>query len=260
MFAATPVIVPLMSMTEKMRLDAALAARGLAPSRSRGQALVREGAVTVGGIVATRPSQLVSRDDNLAVADVGALHYVSRGAHKLVAALDAFAFDPADRICLDLGASTGGFTQVLLERGAAKVYAIDVGAGQLHERVRCDPRMVNLEKTHAKAIDAAIVPEFVAAIVCDVSFISLQKALPYALARAGGDAFLVALIKPQFEFGPEKIGKGGLVRAVEDDFAALIEEMSRWVAAMGWHVAGVIDSPVRGGDGNREFLLGATKT
>jgi len=188
----------------------------------------------------------------------GAVHpYVSRGGMKLEAALDAFNIDPAQKICLDLGASTGGFCDVLLRGGAAKIYAVDVGRGQLHDKIASDPRVVNLEQTHAKDLSQALVPDAIDIIVCDVSFISLKKALPYALALAKEGAALAALIKPQFEVGREGIGKGGLVK--EGLAEPVAQEMRVWVEQQGWRVTGLIDSPIAGGDGNKEFLIGAVK-
>jgi 23S rRNA (cytidine1920-2'-O)/16S rRNA (cytidine1409-2'-O)-methyltransferase len=189
----------------------------------------------------------------------GAVHgYVSRGGIKLAAALSAFGFDPAGKTCLDLGASTGGFCDVLLRAGAAKIYAVDVGRDQLHDKIRNDSRVINLEQTHAKDLSRALVPDPIDLVACDVSFISLKKALPYALALAGKAADIVALVKPQFEVGREGIGKGGLVKAGLAEPVA--QDMSEWIAGQGWRVTGLIDSPILGGDGNKEFLLGATKT
>jgi 23S rRNA (cytidine1920-2'-O)/16S rRNA (cytidine1409-2'-O)-methyltransferase len=240
-----------------MRLDQYLVANGLAESRARAQEAIAAGLVTVDGAAATKPAQKIG--EGVMVAVTGAAHpYVSRGGVKLAAALDAFDIDPAGAICLDLGASTGGFTDVLLRRGAAKIYAVDVGRGQLHVRVAGDPRVVNLEQTHAKDLSSALIPEPVSLIVCDVSFISLKKALPYALALAGPGALLAALVKPQFEVGPDGVGKGGLVK--EGRAEPVAGDMARWVETQGWRVSGVIDSPIPGGDGNKEFLLGAAKT
>jgi 23S rRNA (cytidine1920-2'-O)/16S rRNA (cytidine1409-2'-O)-methyltransferase len=213
--------------------------------------------VTINGAVALKSSQKVVEGADVALA--GPAHpYVSRGGVKLAAALDHFSLGSAGKICLDLGASTGGFTDVLLQHGAAKVYAVDVGRGQLHEKISADPRVVNLEQTHAKDLTRAMVPDPIELVVCDVSFISLKKALPFALALAAPDAMLVALVKPQFEVGREGIGKGGLVKAGLAEPAA--NDIAQWIAAQGWRPLGLMDSPILGGDGNREFLLGATKT
>ncbi|MEL6369697.1 MAG: TlyA family RNA methyltransferase [Pseudomonadota bacterium] len=241
------------------RLDQVLVDAGHFASRTRAQGAIRQGHVAVDGRTVSKPGQLIAPESEVSVS--GDVHgFVSRAALKLENGLDAFGFDPAGKICLDLGASTGGFTQSLLNRGAAKVYAIDVGTGQLHESLAGEERVINLEKTHAKTISDQNVPELVDAIVCDVSFISLKKSLPFALARASKIAFLVALIKPQFELGPAFIGKGGLVTADDSQLGALCGDMARWLEGLGWQVAGVIDSPIKGGDGNREFLIGAQRT
>ena len=186
--------------------------------------------------------------------------YVSRGGHKLAAALDAYAFDPKGSIALDIGASTGGFTDVLLRRGAARVYAIDVGTGQLAESLRADPRVVSHENFDARQLGPEIVAEPVMAIVADVSFISLTLALPTALDLAAPGAWLVALIKPQFEVGPDHIGKGGIVRDPAARAAAL-EKVRDWLAGQeGWTVVDVIEAPIQGASGNQEYLLGAIKS
>jgi 23S rRNA (cytidine1920-2'-O)/16S rRNA (cytidine1409-2'-O)-methyltransferase len=240
------------------RLDKALVAKGLAETRSRARDLILRGQVRVAGEVATRPSAHVDTDAAVEVA-AGAAAQVSRGAVKLAAALDAFGFDAAGTVALDVGASTGGFTQVLLERGAARVYAVDVGRGQLHERLRSDPRVVVLEETDARDLDRALVPEPVGAIVADVSFVSLLKVLPGALALAGAETWLVALVKPQFEVGPAGVGRGGIVRdaALRQEAVARVAD---WIAAEpGWRLVGAIPSPIRGGSGNEEFLLGAVR-
>lgn len=207
--------------------------------------------------VCTRASTEVDASDALALAH-DAPDFVSRGAPKLAAALQAFAFEARDRTALDVGASTGGFTQVLLEAGARKVYAVDVGHGQLHKTLQEDARVVSLEGCDVRNLTRAVLPEPVAAIVADVSFISLQKALRPALALAAPGAWLVALVKPQFEVGRARIGKGGIVRDPAARQAA-VDEIVHWLAAIdGWHIVGVIPSPVKGGSGNEEFLLGAT--
>ena len=192
-----------------------------------------------------------------AVAVAAAPRYVSRGGLKLAAALDHFAFAVAGVVALDIGASTGGFTEVLLARGAARVYAVDVGHGQLHRRLARLPAVVSLEGQDARALDGTTVPEAVGAIVADVSFISLTKALPAALALAAPEAWLIGLIKPQFEAGRGAVGKGGIVRAAADRQRA-IELVAGWLGAQaGWRLVDVIASPIRGGSGNQEFLIGA---
>ena len=183
--------------------------------------------------------------------------YVSRGAVKLVHALERFGFSAAGRIALDIGASTGGFTQVLLETGAVRVYAIEVGHGQLHDSLLADPRVTLLEKTDARRLDRVLIPDTIEAIVADVSFISLTQALPAALGLAASGAWLAALIKPQFEAGRAAVGRGGIVRTASGREAA-VERVSAFIAGTpGWREIGVIASPITGGDGNEEFLIGA---
>ncbi len=243
-----------------MRLDAYLVQQGLFESRARAQAAVKAGLVTIGGAVALKPSADVA--DGAAVSVAGDVHpYVSRGGLKLDAALRTFEIDPAGKICLDLGASTGGFTDVLLKAGAAKVYAVDVGTGQLHPSLADDRRVVSLEKTHAKNLSRALIPEPIEILVCDVSFISLKKVLPPAMALCAPGAKLVALIKPQFEVGRSRIGKGGIVKPGYANRYGVAEEISNWIREQsGWKTLGYVDSPIAGGDGNKELLLGAIKT
>lgn len=238
-----------------LRLDKALLMRGLVPTRSRARDLIVRGAVRVDGEVQLKPGALVAEDAPIALAESS--DYVSRGALKLVAALDAFGFDPQGRVALDVGASTGGFTDVLLTRGADHVFAVDVGHGQLHPRLMNDARVTSLEGQDARALTEREIPRRVTAIVADVSFISLEKVLPAALSFAERGCWLVALVKPQFEAGREAIGKGGMVRdaAVRE---AQADKLTAWIAGLpGWQVAGVIASPIEGGSGNQEFLLGA---
>ncbi|MBH0238121.1 TlyA family RNA methyltransferase [Methylobrevis sp. L22] len=241
-----------------MRLDLALVARGLSPSRARARDSILRGRVGVDGVVVTKPGQLVAPDAALAVDDP-AEAYVSRAALKLVAGLDAFAVPVEGRTALDIGASTGGFTQVLLQRGAAHVTAIDVGHGQLHAELAGDPRVTSIEGLNARDLG----PEHLAAppeiVVSDVSFISLTLALPPALALAAPGADLVALVKPQFEVGRAGIGKGGLVRDPAAGKAAA-ERIADWLGGRdGWRISGLIPSPLAGGDGNEEYLLGARR-
>jgi 23S rRNA (cytidine1920-2'-O)/16S rRNA (cytidine1409-2'-O)-methyltransferase len=240
------------------RLDRTIVAKGLAQTRARARDLILRGQVRVAGEIATRPAVYVPADAPIEIA-AGAAAQVSRGAVKLAAALDAFGFEAAGRVALDVGAATGGFTQVLLERGAVRVYAVDVGRGQLHERLRGDTRVVALERTDARCLDHLLVPEPVGAVVADVSFVSLLKVLPAALALAGPGAWLVALVKPQFEVGPAGIGKGGIVRDATLRKEA-VARVADWIAVEpAWRLAGVMTSPIRGGSGNEEFLLGATR-
>ena len=242
----------------RRRLDLVLVERGLAPSRSQAQDLIKHGRVSIDQKVCTKPSAEVAANQVLTLAP-GTPAYVSRGAVKLAAALDACEFDPEGRVALDVGASTGGFTEVLLTRGAEKVYAVDVGYDQLHASLRNDPRVVSLEGCDARTVTRQLVPPPVTAIVADVSFISLTKALGPALALAAPGAWLVALIKPQFEVGRARVGKGGIVR---DEAArqAAVDDVTAWFSAQpGWRISGIIASPIKGGSGNEEFLLGALR-
>jgi len=238
-----------------LRLDKVLLKRGLVPTRSRARDLIVRGAVSVDGTVEVKPGALVAEDVPITLTESS--DYVSRGALKLAAALEAFGFDPEGRVALDVGASTGGFTEILLKLGAAHVFAVDVGRGQLHLRLAADPRVTSLEGQDARALTACEIPQPVTAIVADVSFISLEKVLPAALAFAAPGCWLVALVKPQFEAGRAAVGKGGIVReaAVRE---AQADKIAVWIGGLpGWRVAGVIASPIEGGSGNQEFLLGA---
>jgi 23S rRNA (cytidine1920-2'-O)/16S rRNA (cytidine1409-2'-O)-methyltransferase len=245
-----------MSGPEKTRLDNLLVLRGLAPTRSRARDLIKRGLVLVAGRVETRPGMDFPSDAEIGVAEEWS-GYVSRGALKLAAALDHFGFECAGRIALDVGASTGGFTQVLLRRGARRVYAADVGTGQLHPGIGRDSRVVNLEGTDARTLDRISVPEPIEAIAADVSFISLAKALPAALALAAPGAWMVTLVKPQFEAGREHVGKGGVVRSEAAREAALASVAAFVEGRAGWRVVGSTPSPIEGQSGNREYLLGA---
>ncbi|MBS0249723.1 MAG: TlyA family RNA methyltransferase [Proteobacteria bacterium] len=239
-----------------MRLDQMLVSRGLAPSRARAQDLIKRGFVSVGGAVCNKPAYDVKGDLAIAVAPE-APGYVSRGAEKLAAALAHFGFDPTGRTALDIGASTGGFTEVLLDRGARRVYAVDVGTSQLHERLRDDPRVVSLENIDARALTLNEIAESISAIVVDVSFISVTKVLGTVLPFASRGAWMVILVKPQFEVGRDNVGSGGIVR---DEAARLgaLTSVSEWLGARpDWTVVGDMPSPILGGSGNAEFLLGA---
>lgn len=242
----------------RTRIDQALVARGLAESRTRAQALVLAGLVTVGTRRVDKPGETIADDADIHVKSKE--HpWVSRGGLKLAHGLDHFAIDPAGLVCLDLGASTGGFTDVLLARGAARVYAVDVGHGQLAWALRQRPEVVVLERTNARDLSHALVPEPVGLITCDVSFIGLEVALPAALALAAPGARLLALIKPQFEVGRGQVGKRGVVSdpALHD---AVCTRISAWLASRpGWSVLGLTESPIRGPEGNTEFLIGAAR-
>ena len=241
---------------KKKRLDVLLVEKTLAPTRSRAADLVRLGAVSVGGVKAVKPGMLVAPDAGIEVAS-DAMPYVSRGALKLEAALKSFGFEAKGRVALDLGASTGGFTEVLLARGAEKVYAVDVGTGQLHAKLKGDPRVVSLEGTDARAVDSALIGEEVGAIVADLSFISLEKAVPAALSRAAPGAWLIVLVKPQFEAGREAVGKGGVVTDPERRREALASVRHFISETPGWTATHEIVSPILCKDGNEEFLIGA---
>lgn len=245
-------------MTARIRLDELLVRRGLVASRSRGADAIRRGTVSVDGMPARKAGQPVAEDARIDIDDA-ASDYVSRGALKLRHALAEFSFDPSGRHCLDIGASTGGFTQVLLEHGANHVTCVDVGRDQFADKLRDDPRVTLLEGTDARKLTRALVPDPATALVADVSFISLTKALPAALELAAPGAWLVALVKPQFEVGPAHVGKGGVVRdeAVRD---AAVVRVREWLDGQpGWRVTGIVPSPITGGEGNVEFLLGAEK-
>lgn len=235
------------------RADVFLVEQGYAASRSEAQAAIHAGLVTANGQKVLKPSQILG--DETAIVYNKVHPYVSRGALKLLAALDHFELSPEGLICLDIGASTGGFTEVLLERGAKLVYAVDVGHGQLREKLTGDERVVSLEGTDARSLTSAQIPQSPQAIVADVSFIGLKLVLPAALALAKG-AWLVVLVKPQFEVGRGNVGKGGIVK----DEAAQSEAVQAVVSLLKkshWTVLGTIDSPIDGGDGNREFLVAA---
>jgi 23S rRNA (cytidine1920-2'-O)/16S rRNA (cytidine1409-2'-O)-methyltransferase len=242
----------------RVRADQLLVARGLAESRTRAQALILAGNVFAGDRRVAKAGDMLAEDAALTVK--GRDHpWVSRGGIKLDHGLTHFGFDVTGAVALDVGSSTGGFTDVLLSRGAAKVYAIDVGTNQLAWKLRSDPRVIVHEQTNARDLTAEIIPEPVDIVVCDASFIGLAKVLDRALDLATPGAKLVALVKPQFEAGREEVGKGGVVRdpAVHDRVS---QEAAAWVTSKGWTVLGVEPSPITGPEGNVEFLLGAVKS
>lgn len=242
----------------KTRIDQLLVARGLVESRAKAQALIMAGLVFAGERKVAKAGEMVAEDAALDVR--GKDHpWVSRGGLKLEKGLDHFAIDPTGLIAMDVGSSTGGFTDVLLTRGAARVYAVDVGTNQLAWKLRQDPRVIVLEKTNARHLTAEQIPESIDIIVCDASFIGLAKVLDTPLKFAGAGARLVALIKPQFEAGPAEVGKGGVVRdpAIH---ARVCAEVEAWLAALpGWRVFGITESPIKGPEGNIEFLIGAVR-
>jgi 23S rRNA (cytidine1920-2'-O)/16S rRNA (cytidine1409-2'-O)-methyltransferase len=241
----------------KVRADQLLVARGLAESRTRAQALILAGNVFTGDRRVAKAGDLLAEDSALSVK--GRDHpWVSRGGIKLDHGLDHFGFDVTEAVALDVGSSTGGFSDVLLSRGAAKVYAVDVGTNQLAWKLRSDPRVVVHEQTNARDLTSDILSEPIDIVVCDASFISLAKVLDRALDSAQPGAKLVALVKPQFEAGRDEVGKGGVVR---DPMVhqRVCEAAVEWVRSKGWDVLGVEQSPITGPEGNVEFLLGAVK-
>jgi len=245
-------------MTVRPRLDEALVARGLAENRTRARALIMAGLVYAGERRLEKAGMTIA--DDLAIEVRGKEHpWVSRGGVKLAHALDTFVIDPSGLIALDIGASTGGFTDVLLARGARRVYAVDVGHGQLHWKLRNDPRVSVLERTNARNLDRTAIPKPPDLIACDASFIGLETVLPAALALAAPSATLVALIKPQFEVGKGRVGKGGVVRdpALHEE---VCERIRAWLEAQDWTVLGLTESPILGPEGNKEFLIAARRT
>jgi 23S rRNA (cytidine1920-2'-O)/16S rRNA (cytidine1409-2'-O)-methyltransferase len=242
----------------KTRLDQLLVDRGLAESRSRAQAVIMAGLVYSGERRLDKPGVAVA--DDLAIELRGQDHpWVSRGGLKLAKALEAFPIPVEGRIAIDVGASTGGFTDVLIAHGAAKVFAVDVGQGQLAWKLRQDPRVTVLEKTNARHLGAELIPDPIDLVVCDASFIGLEVVLPAALALTRPQAWLAALIKPQFEVGKGRVGKGGVVRDPELH-REVCDRIHAWVAAQpGWQVHGIVESPIKGPEGNIEFLIVAEK-
>ena len=248
-----------MARVAKKRLDQILVERGLAESRTRAQALIMAGKVSTDNRRLDKAGQMLAEDQVLRVKGQE-YPWVSRGGVKLVAGLSHFAIDPRGAVAIDVGASTGGFTDVLLTHGAARVYAVDVGHGQLAWKLRSDPRVAVLEKTNARLLGPEAVPKLADLVVCDASFISLKLVLPAALALTRPGAYLIALIKPQFEVGREAVGKKGVVRdpAVH---AAICADIQTWLAAeVGWSVIGVTESPLRGPEGNIEFLIAGRRS
>jgi 23S rRNA (cytidine1920-2'-O)/16S rRNA (cytidine1409-2'-O)-methyltransferase len=240
----------------QVRADVLLVRRGLFDSRAKARAAIEAGGVSADGAAVTRVAQML---DESAEIDARPAHpWVGRGALKLDHALTIWPVAVAGRVALDIGASTGGFTEVCLARGAMRVYAVDVGRGQLDPRLAGDPRVVELSATDARALTPAEIPEAPSLIVCDVSFIGLAKALPAALALAALDADLIALVKPQFELGPDALGKGGQVRDPAARQTA-VDGVIAWLASVGWSLRASAESPVRGGEGAIEHLVWANR-
>lgn len=235
----------------KERLDVLLVKRGLSPSREKAQRVIMAGGVFSGGTRLDKASHQLAEDAPLEVREAD--RYVGRGGHKLEGALRHFGIDPTGWGCLDVGASTGGFTDCLLQHGAAKVYALDVGHGQLDWKIRNDPRVVVMEHCNARHLQPGDLPEKVRLAVADVSFISLTLVLPPVAGVLTDGGMIVALIKPQFELSRAEVGRGGIVR---DDSARLkaVEKIRDFASGLGWTWGGVVDSPIAGADGNREFL------
>ena len=241
--------------TKKTRLDQIIVDRGLAESKTRAQALVMAGVVFIGDAKAQKPGQQIAEDTEISVR--GSDHpWVSRGGIKLAHALEAFAIDVTDNIAIDVGSSTGGFTDVLLTNGAARVYAVDSGTNQLAWKLRQDPRVIVHEQTSARILTDVHITEPVDLIVCDASFIGLAKVLERPLSFAKSKAQLIALIKPQFEAGREEVGKGGVVRDA-DVHTRVCDEVKEWLVSQNWSVRGLTTSPITGPQGNVEFLLWA---
>ncbi len=243
-------------MGDGERADLFLVSQGFAQTRAEAQAAIRAGKVHANGDRVCKPSQTLHPDAKIHYER--AHPYVSRGGVKLRAALDRFGYSARGRTCLDIGASTGGFTQVLLEDGAARVYALDVGHGQLDGELASDPRVVSVERANARDLSRAPIREPLDVVVADVSFISLKLVLPSALTMASQGAWVLVLVKPQFEVGRNRIGKGGIVKSPAARQAAL-NDMVAWFESHGWRVDGTMASPITGTDGNQEYLLAARR-
>ena len=239
------------------RLDKILVDRGLVTSRTRGEELIKNGDVLVNGISVEKPGKKIHVDSKILLLNEE-LTWVSRGALKLLKAIDHFQIPITDKTFIDLGASTGGFTEVLLNKGAAHVFCVDVGHGQLHERLRTNPAITNLEKTHIRELTNTHIPETVDGMVIDVSFISLEKVLPFTGSFVKEGGILVALIKPQFELEKRLLNKSGVVKSAVH-YPGILQRIEKAARDSHFEVNGIIDSPIIGGDGNKEFLLFATK-
>ncbi len=238
--------------SSRERLDKLLVERGLVESREKARALIMAGSVVVNGQKVTKAGTRVPADAEIEIIED--LPYVSRGGLKLEAALRHFGIDVKGKVCVDIGASTGGFTDCLLRHGAKRVYAVDVGYGQLHWKLRNDPRVVNIERTNIRYMPRERIPEEVDFVCVDVSFISLEKVLPKVKELLGKKGEAVCLVKPQFEVGPEKVGRGGIVKKEEYRMES-IEKVKEAASRLGFEIGGVIESPIKGAKGNVEYLL-----
>lgn len=239
------------------RLDKLLVDRGLVTSRTRGEELIKNGDVLVNGISVEKPGKKISVDAKILLLNEE-LTWVSRGALKLLKALEHFQIDVSDKSFIDLGASTGGFTEVLLSKQAKHVYCVDVGHGQLHERIRTNPSITNIEKTHIRELTTAHIPDPIDGMVIDVSFISLEKVLPFTGSFVKEGGILVALIKPQFELEKRFLNKHGVVKSTSV-YPDILKRIEKAAVDSHFEVKGIIDSPIIGGDGNKEFLMYAVK-
>lgn len=239
------------------RLDKILVDRGLVTSRTRAEELIKNGDVLVNGQTLDKPGKKIDSQAKIILLNEE-LAWVSRGALKLLKAIDTFSIEPKDKVAIDVGASTGGFTQVLLEKGASKVYCVDVGHGQLHEIIRSNPKIVNIEKTHIRELTKEKVTELVDLAVIDVSFISLEKVLPFLVPFLKPSAQIVALIKPQFELERKALNKHGIVRS-SSYYPSVLKKIQSVCNSCNFETIDIIDSPIVGGDGNKEFLLYALK-
>jgi len=238
------------------RADKVLVSRGLFESRARARAAIEAGLAFADGVQIKDPSTLIA--NNCALKAQAPHPWISRGGVKLAFALERFGIDPKDRVCLDIGASTGGFCDVLMQCGAKKIFAVDVGAEQLHPRIAASNRVVNLEKTDSRSLTPKLITEAPSLLTADLSFIGLEKALGPALSLAAPEATLIALVKPQFQLGPERLGKGGIVKG-EGATAEALAAVSDWLEAQDWRVEASAESPILGGDGNKEALLCARR-
>ena len=238
------------------RADKVLVSRGLFESRARARAAIEAGLAFADGVQIKDPSTLIA--NNCALKAEAPHPWISRGGVKLAFALERFGIDPKDRVCLDIGASTGGFCDVLMQCGAKKIFAVDVGAGQLHPRIAASNRVVNLEKTDSRSLTPELITEAPSLLTADLSFIGLEKALGPALSLAAPEATLITLVKPQFQLGPERLGKGGIVKG-EGATAEALAAVSDWLSAQDWRVKASAESPILGGDGNKEALLCARR-